>query len=39
MSWSVSGDSATVSWCGFTLALSRTAPSSPLCDDPARQAC
>ena len=39
MAWNVNGSSASVDWCGFTFVLDRTADSSPLCDDPARQPC
>jgi hypothetical protein len=39
MSWAVTGDSATLSWCSVTFTLDRIAPSSPMCDDPARTPC
>ncbi len=39
MSWTVSGNSASVDWCGFTFVLDRTADSSMLCDDSSRQPC
>ena len=39
MSWSVNGDDATIEWCGYTFVMSRTAVTSPLCDDPAREPC
>ena len=39
MSLWVTGDDATIDWCGYTFTMSRSAASSPLCDDPARQPC
>jgi hypothetical protein len=38
MVWSLSGDTATVDWCGFTLNLQRTAD-APFCDDPTKTPC